>query len=111
MNSNSDLPLTEVTFFILLSLANAPKHGYAIMKDVEELSDGRVLLATGTLYSALHRLLGDGWIERIQGEGTASGGRRRKYYRLTEDGQRILAMESARLRRMIRLTELVDRQA
>jgi DNA-binding PadR family transcriptional regulator len=60
----SNLPLTEVTFFILVSLAPAARHGYAIMKDVRSLSNARVRLSTGTLYGALKRLLEQGWIER-----------------------------------------------
>ena len=56
------LPLTETSFFILLSLATAPKHGYGIIKEVETLSAGRVVLAAGTLYSALRRMLeGKNW--------------------------------------------------
>jgi len=56
------LPLTEATFFILLSLAPGAKHGYAILKEVPLLSQQRVTLSTGTLYGALKRLLTAGWI-------------------------------------------------
>ena len=68
MNENdilSRLPLREPTFFILLSLSPGPKHGYAILKEVEALSDGRVRLSTGTLYGAIKRLLDDDWIRRV----------------------------------------------
>ena len=58
------LPLSEPVLLILLSLAQQPRHGYAILKNVEEMSDGRVTLSTGTLYGALRRLLEDRWIER-----------------------------------------------
>ena len=51
------LPLTEPVLLILLSLAGEPRHGYSILKDVEQMSDGRVCLSTGTLYGALRRLL------------------------------------------------------
>jgi DNA-binding PadR family transcriptional regulator len=57
-------PLSEPVLLILLSLAEQPCHGYAILKDVEEMSDGRVVLSTGTLYGALRRMLDDDWIER-----------------------------------------------
>jgi DNA-binding PadR family transcriptional regulator len=57
------LPLTEPVLLILLSLAGQPRHGYSILKDVEQMSDGRVMLSTGTLYGALRRLLHAEWIE------------------------------------------------
>ena len=53
-------PLTEATYFIMLSLSREPRHGYAIMKDVQSLSEDRVILSTGTLYGALKRLLKQG---------------------------------------------------
>ena len=59
------LPLREPTFFILLSLSLGPKHGYAILKEVESLSECRVKLSTGTLYGAIKRLLDRGWICRV----------------------------------------------
>lgn len=96
MQPENQLPLTEATFFILLSLAPAPQHGYAIMKDVETLSGGRVTFSTGTLYGALKRLLEQGWIERVDSSERESG-RPRKDYRLTDLGQRILNAEAARL--------------
>jgi DNA-binding PadR family transcriptional regulator len=74
MDSQEYLPLTETSFFILVSLATAPKHGYAIMKEVEAMSEARVLLATGTLYSALRRMLDDGWIERLEDDSVCRTG-------------------------------------
>jgi len=59
------LPLREPTFFILLSLASQEKHGYAILQDIKEISEGKVKLSTGTLYEALARLLDQGLIERV----------------------------------------------
>lgn len=91
------LPLTEATFFILLSLAPQPKHGYAMLKEVESLSQGRVKLSTGTLYGAIKRLLERNWIRRIT-EGEAEvGGRARKAYTLTDHGRRALNAEIERL--------------
>ena len=89
------LPLTESTFFILLSLSAGKKHGYAIMKDVEQLSSGRLSLGTGTLYGALGRLLDQNWIERIEEQKYT--GRPRKVYTLSELGRRILSAETSRL--------------
>jgi DNA-binding PadR family transcriptional regulator len=101
MDPQEHLPLTEATLFILLSLVPGPKHGYAIMKEVEALSDGRVTLSTGTLYGALKRLLDGGWIERVDDTAPDGNGRERKAYRLTELGQRIVAAEVARLQKVV----------
>jgi DNA-binding PadR family transcriptional regulator len=98
MTVPDNTPLTEVTLFILLTLAHQPKHGYAIMQEVSHLSDGRVDLGTGTLYGALKRLLQQGWIARVEGkEDDPDTGRPRKEYVLTEMGRRILNAEVARL--------------
>jgi len=102
------LPLTETSFFILLSLATTPKHGYAIIKEVEAMSAGRVVLAAGTLYSALRRMLEDGWIERVEDDLLSSDSRERKLYRLTDLGRRILELETERLHALVRLTSLRD---
>ena len=102
----ANLPLTEATFFILLSLAPEPKHGYAILKDVKTLSDSRIVLSTGTLYGALKRLLERGWIERVDEPNADPTGRNRKAYALTELGRRILAAETARLQSLIRVAHL-----
>src|SRR5512146_3582079 len=94
------LPLTEPVLLVLLSLAQQPRHGYAILKDVESMSAGRVLLSTGTLYGALQRLLGDGWIERVQ---EADSPRDRRTYRLTSRGRRNLQMEIERMRHLTKV--------
>ena len=106
MDVQDRLPLTESTFFIILSLAAGPKHGYAILKEVEALSDGRLVLSTGTLYGALRRMLGRGWIDRVDDPDPDEGGRERKAYRLTRLGRRILDAETARLRNLVGLAEL-----
>lgn len=105
MDSQQYLPLSETSFFILISLATAPKHGYAIMKEVEVMSDARVVLATGTLYSALRRMLEDGWIERLEDDSRVAG-RERKLYQLTDLGRRILEAEISRLRKLANLPQL-----
>ena len=91
------LPLTEATFFILLSIAQKPKHGYAIMKDVENLSSGRMKFSTGTLYGAISRLLEQEWIEQIENDQPPDTGRPRKDYALTDKGRSILNAEVGRL--------------
>ncbi|HEY9087468.1 MAG TPA: PadR family transcriptional regulator [Anaerolineaceae bacterium] len=91
------LPLREPTFFILLSLFPGEKHGYAILKEVEQISQKRVELSTGTLYEALARLLEQGLIERSE-DGRAPGpGKPRKLYRLTGLGRRVVEAEAERL--------------
>lgn len=100
-NTLSNLPLREPTFFILLSLSPGPKHGYAILKEVESLSDGRLKLSTGTLYGAIERLLDQGWIRRVDDPIPNVTNRKRKAYEITELGRRILNAEIARLRKLV----------
>ena len=87
--------LTESTYYILLSLVQ-PRHGYGIMQRAESLSGGRVRLAAGTLYGALNTLCDKGWILQLPAEDDS----RRKDYKLTEQGLRILKNEVARLREL-----------
>jgi DNA-binding PadR family transcriptional regulator len=102
-SSENAEPLTEAVLLILLSLAEQPRHGYSILKDVEEMSDDRVVLSTGTLYGALRRLLGGGWIERFEEE---EASRDRHAYRLTTDGRKFLQLEVARMKHLTRLAAL-----
>ncbi|HLH01261.1 MAG TPA: helix-turn-helix transcriptional regulator [Bryobacteraceae bacterium] len=92
-------PLTEPVLLILLSLAAEPRHGYALMKDIEQLSAGRVRLSTGTLYGALHRLLEAGWIERFDQPDTS---RDKQAYRLTRTGLKSLRTELDRMKQLTR---------
>lgn len=96
-------PLTEPVFLVLLSLVEQPRHGYSILKDVESMSAGRVLLSTGTLYGALQRLLGEGWIERVQEDNTP---RDRRTYRLTARGRRNLQIEIERMHSLTKVAAL-----
>ena len=95
--------LSEPVLLVLLSLAEQPRHGYSILKDIESMSGGRVLLSTGTLYGALQRLLDNGWIERVH-EDNAS--RDRRTYRLTARGRRNLQAEIERMRHLTKLASL-----
>jgi len=97
------LPLTEPVLLVLLSLAEQPRHGYSILKDVEQMSGGRVRLSTGTLYGALRRLLEQGWIERFEED---AGARDRRAYRLTARGQRHLGLEIDRMKHLTKLAGL-----
>lgn len=93
-------PLTEPVLLILLSLATRPQHGYALMKDIGDLSHGRVELTTGTLYGALRRLLEDGWIERFEQEDTS---REKQSYRLTATGMELLEGELDRMKQLTKI--------
>jgi len=97
------LPLTEPVLLVLLSLAEQPRHGYSILKDVEQMSHKRVVLSTGTLYGALQRLLAQGWIERFRED---DGPRDRRAYRLTARGRKNLQLELDRMRQLTRLARL-----
>lgn len=101
MKNQPTSPLTEATFFILLSLSPAPKHGYAIMKEVKALSNGRIVFSTGTLYGALRRLLEQGWIKRVSDPHPNPTERERKAYMLTDKGRRIVNAEIDRLRSLV----------
>jgi DNA-binding PadR family transcriptional regulator len=101
-----NLPLTEVSFFILLSLAARPRHGYAIMKDVRDISAHRVELSTGTLYGAIKRMLEQGWILRSDDPQADTTARERKIYRLTSLGRQILEAETSRLEGLVTAAKL-----
>jgi DNA-binding PadR family transcriptional regulator len=101
MASLTETPLTESTYFILLSLSPKPKHGYAIMKDVQVLSENRIVLSTGTLYGALKRLLDQGWIIRLDDDNPRGNIRDRKVYKLSQHGRRALKDEIARLKNLL----------
>ena len=92
-------PLTEPVLLILLSLAERPRHGYALMKDIETLSNGRVRLSTGTLYGALRRLLEDDWIEPFAQEDAT---RDKQAYKLTVAGRKRLEAELDRMKQLTR---------
>jgi PadR family transcriptional regulator, regulatory protein PadR len=85
-------PMTGRAFFVLTALADGPRHGYGIVGEVAELSQGRVRLKIGSLYGVLDRLAGAGLIEPDREE--AHDGRLRRYYRLTRDGRGALAEEA-----------------
>lgn len=98
-----ETPLTEAVLLLLLSLAEQPRHGYSILKDVEQISSGRVVLSTGTLYGALRRLLARGWIERYVEDESS---RDRHAYRLTSRGRRNLQLEIERMKNLTQLASV-----
>ncbi|MFI8438687.1 PadR family transcriptional regulator [Streptomyces sp. NPDC079020] len=88
--------LTEPQYFILAALMEGPLHGYGIIKAAEQVTDGRLRIAVGTLYGALERLERAGLV--AAGDEEIVDGRARRYYRLTEDGTEALGREALRMR-------------
>ncbi|HLT45001.1 MAG TPA: PadR family transcriptional regulator [Luteimonas sp.] len=100
MTSGSGAALPPAQHHILLALLPGERHGYAVMKDVEAMTHGAIRLGPGTLYGAIKRLLESGLVEEA-GERQAEGDERRRYYRITSSGRRVLAQETARLQRLV----------
>ena len=97
-------PLPSAAFQILLSLADEDLHGYGIMRQVAEQTDGRMRLGPGTLYSSLQTLLEEGCIEEVDArEDTKLGDERRRYYRLTRAGRKLARSEAERLADLLRV--------
>jgi len=99
------LPLTPAVFHILLALADGQKHGYGVIVDVRERTAGEIRLGTGTLYTAIKRLLGQGLIEEAEeaGDEANAGDERRRYYQLRPLGLEVAQAEAARLQRVVGL--------
>lgn len=98
------LPLSPITYHVLLALVDKDRHGYGIIKEVEEQTEGRFDLEAATLYAALRRLKEEGLIEMVpRSERPAEEDRRRRTYRLTPHGKRVLAAESERLAHLLEL--------
>lgn len=93
------LPLTPAAFHVLLALADGAKHGYLILKDVDERTGGRVRLSTGTLYGLIKRFLDDELIVELPAED--DGRERRRPYKLTPFGRQVARAEAARLAELV----------
>jgi DNA-binding PadR family transcriptional regulator len=99
---NDLLPLTPAMFHVLVALADEDRHGYAIIKDVSARTGGAVELGTGTLYGIIKRLLADGLvIEPKLRPPAGQDDERRRYYRLTPFGKRVIQAETERLEAMV----------
>lgn len=97
------LPLPTATFHILLALRDEEKHGYAIMRDVESLSDGAVRIGPGTMYGSIKRMLKQGLIEESdERPDPEMDDERRRYYRCTGLGARVCVAEAERLRKLLK---------
>jgi DNA-binding PadR family transcriptional regulator len=96
------LDLTPAMFQVLLALGDGEKHGYAILKEVEEQTNGHVRLSTGTLYAMIKRLLSDGIIVECRNRPPAEeDDQRRRYYKLTPFGRQMAMAEVERMERTI----------
>ena len=100
------LPLTPAVFHILLALADRERHGYGIMQDIAARTDGAMRMGPGTLYGSIKRMLADGLIEE-SGErpDPELDDERRRYYRLTDLGRRVLQAEAQRFEQLLRIAQ------
>lgn len=94
-------PLPSASLHLVLALLDGKNHGYALMRRVEELSNGAVRMGPGTLYGTLNRLLADGLIIETTDHAPREHNERRRYYRLTGEGQRVAQTEVARLHTLL----------
>ena len=98
------LPLTSLTYHVLLALADVHRHGYGIIKEVEERTHGKMEIETGTLYAAMKRMRDDRLIEIVSLSTRPSGeDSRRRTYRLTPFGRRVLEAETRRLAQLLNI--------
>lgn len=108
-NPEAFLPLTPAVFHILLALADGERHGYGIMREITERTQGSVRMGPGTLYGTIQRMLNDGLIvvadERPD---PAHDDERRRYYRLTVEGRRVLAAEVERYAQVVAVARRRD---
>jgi DNA-binding PadR family transcriptional regulator len=97
------LPLTPAMFHILLALADKERHGYEIMREVDERSEGKMRVGPGTLYGSIKRMLNDGLIEELDERPDPElDDERRRYYRLSDFGRRVAIAEAERLDKLVK---------
>jgi DNA-binding PadR family transcriptional regulator len=99
------LPLSEPMFLILLALSDRELHGYGIIISVEDATHGGVRLRTGTLYTAIARMVDDGLIRETVSGPAEGGDERRRYYRITRFGRAVARAEAGRLARLTALAK------
>lgn len=103
VEASSFLPLPTATFHILVALRDREKHGYAIMRDVEVLSDGLVKIGPGTMYGSIKRMLSEGLIEESDNRPDADNDdERRRYYRSTQLGETVCQAEVERIAKLVK---------
>lgn len=100
------LPLTPTAFHVLGVLAGGPRHGYGVAQEVEELTEGRIVMGPGTLYGTLQRMLGSALTEEAENPGEQGlHAQRRRYYEMTPLGSAALRAESTRLLRAVAVAQ------
>ena len=108
LNPEELLPLTSSVFHILLALSDGDLHGYGIMQEVEEHTNGQIRLGPGTLYGAIKRLLNNGLIvETDERPDPEMDDERRRYYRLTDFGRQVLKAEAQRISKMVSVAQRI----
>jgi DNA-binding PadR family transcriptional regulator len=101
-------PMTQAVFHVLLALTGGARHGYAIMQDVRDHTDGALRLGAGTLYGTIDRLIRDGYVREVDGPAAESSrDARRRFYRITPDGRRALDAEVDRLERIVKTARTI----
>jgi len=105
-NLNSLLPLSPAVLHILLALAGEDRHGYGIMQEISRQSEGQYKMGPGTLYDNLQKLLDKGFVAEAQPRKSADDDPRRRYYRLTSTGRRLLSIEITRLESVVKQARL-----
>lgn len=105
-------PMTPAVFHVLLALTSGPRHGYAIMQEVRDHTDGALRLGAGTLYGTIERLIRDGYVREAEGPAAESSrDARRRFYRMTSEGRRALDAEVERLERIVKTARTIRRTA
>ena len=106
----AQLPLTPVVLHMLLALAGERqgKHGYALAREVEDVSEGQIRMGPGTLYGSIQRMIDSGLIEESSSRRAANDDDRRRYYRMTTLGRRVLELEIQRLRAIMAIARAKD---
>jgi DNA-binding PadR family transcriptional regulator len=98
------LPLPPATFHILLALAKEDRHGYAVMQEVEERTEGAIRLSAGTLYRSIQRMLDQGLIRETRKRPAPElDDERRRYYRITPLGEAVARAEARRMAELVRM--------
>jgi DNA-binding PadR family transcriptional regulator len=95
------LPLPTAAFHILVALGEGQRHGYSIMQDIAERTNNKIRMSPGTLYAAMKRMLEQGLIEEIRETNVLAGDERRRYYRITKLGRRVVSAEALRMSEML----------
>ena len=104
--------MTPAVFHVLLALTGGERHGYAIMQELRDHTDGALQLGAGTLYGTIDRLIRDGYVREVDGPAAESSrDARRRFYRITSEGRRALDAEVERLERIVKTARTIRRAA